>query len=77
MRTQKEIIEKILGSVNGEPVSFMKLCRQCGFNYRTVRRCLELIEYLQHDENRLRIRRDGFRVIIQRTEKISSTSSPS
>lgn len=76
MRTQKEIFEKIFGSVNGEPVSFMSLCRQCGFNYRTVRRCLELVEYIQADENRLKIERDGFRVIIKRPERSIYSSRP-
>ncbi len=66
MRTQKEVVEKILNSVNGEPVTFMKLCRQTGFNYRTVRRYLMMIEYLQRDENKIEVLRDGFRVVIKR-----------
>lgn len=66
MKTQKEIIERILESANGEPVSFMKLCKQTGFNYRTVKRYIELIEYLQNDKNKVEIVRDGFRVLIKR-----------
>jgi predicted transcriptional regulator len=68
MRTQKEVFERILNTVNGEPVSFMRLCRQCGFNYRTMRRSLELIEYLQREQNKLEIMRDGFRVVIKRPD---------
>ncbi len=65
MRTQKEVLEKILESLNGEPVSFMNLCRQTGFNYRTVRRNLEMIEYLQRSP-KVQIIRDGFRVVIRK-----------
>ncbi len=68
MKTQKEIVERILSTVNGEPISFMRLCKQCGFNYRTVRRNLELIEYLQKEQNKIEILRDGFRVMIKRPE---------
>jgi predicted transcriptional regulator len=67
MRGQKEIIERILGCVNGEPVGFIRLCRQCGLNHKTVRKCLNLIEFLQSKENQVEILRDGFRVVIRRT----------
>ncbi len=66
MRTQKEILEKIMDVVDFEPVSFMKLCRETGFNYRTVRKNLEMIEYLQHNSPKLQILRDGFRVVIRK-----------
>jgi hypothetical protein len=68
LRTQIEILERIMNSVNGEPVSFMALCRQTGFNYRTVRRHLELIEYLQNNSPKLQILRDGFRVVIRKAQ---------
>jgi predicted transcriptional regulator len=68
MRTQKEIIEKILESVEVSPLSFMQLCRQSGFNYRTVRKQLEIIEYLQRNQNRVEIIRDGFRVVIKKSQ---------
>ena len=68
MREQREIVEKILGCVNGKPISFMQLCRQSGYNYRTVRRYLQLIEFLQDDENKIKVTRDGFRVVIRRFE---------
>ena len=57
-----------MNSVNGEPVSFMALCRQTGFNYRTVRRHLELIEYLQYRSPKIQIQRDGFRVVIRKAQ---------
>lgn len=66
MKTQIEILEKIMNCVDGEPVSFMALCRQTGFNYRTVRRHLELIEYLQQQSPKIQILRDGFRVVIRK-----------
>jgi predicted transcriptional regulator len=69
MRTQREVFEKILSSVDEEPVSFMSLCRECGFNYRTVRRSLEIIEFLQKKQNRIEILRDGFRVLIKRNDQ--------
>ncbi|MBI5047216.1 hypothetical protein HZC07_05820 [Candidatus Micrarchaeota archaeon] len=72
MRTQKEVVQKILECVNGEPVSFMQLCRLSGLNYRTVRRSLEMIEYLQTERNRIELSRDGFRVIIKRITPISN-----
>jgi predicted transcriptional regulator len=66
MKTQKEILERIMSTVNREPVTFMQLCRGCGFNYRTVKRQLEIIEYLQKKADRIEISRDGFRVIIRK-----------
>ena len=63
-----EIMEKIVESVNDEPVTFMQLCRQCGFNYRTVKRCLELIEFIQNGQSKLQISRDGFRVVIKKVQ---------
>jgi predicted transcriptional regulator len=68
MKTQRQIIEKILESVNEDPITFMELCKKCGFNYRTVRKNLELIEYLQNTASRLEIVRDGFRVVIKKAE---------
>jgi hypothetical protein len=68
MRTQIEILEKIMNCVDGEPVSFMKLCSRTGFNYRTVRRHLEIIEYLQQQSPRIQILRDGFRVVIRKSQ---------
>lgn len=67
MKTQKEIIEKIVDSVES-PVGFMELCRQCGFSYRTVRKQLEIIEYLQRNNNKIEVVRDGFRVVIKRAQ---------
>ena len=68
MRTQKEVVEKILECVKEEPMSFMRLCRESGFNYRTVRKTLQLIEILQHEDNKVDIMRDGFRVVIRKSE---------
>lgn len=68
MRTQREIMEKILESVNSSPIGFMQLCKQCGFNYRTVKRQLEIIEYLQRNQNKVEVVRDGFRVVIKRPQ---------
>jgi len=68
MKTQMEILEKIMNSLNGEPVSFMALCRQTGFNYRTVKRQLQIIEYVQHQSPKIQILRDGFRVVIRKEQ---------
>jgi predicted transcriptional regulator len=74
LKTQMEILEKIMNCVNEQPVSFMGLCRQTGFNYRTVRRHLELIELLQQQSPKIEILRDGFRVVI-RKKPVESTAS--
>jgi hypothetical protein len=66
LKTQIEILEKIMNAVDGEPVSFMSLCRQTGFNYRTIKRHLQIIEYLQHQSPKIQIMRDGFRVVIRK-----------
>jgi len=69
LKTQIEILEKIMNCVDGDAVSFMALCRQTGFNYRTVRRHLEIIEYLQHRSPKVEILRDGFRVVIRKAQE--------
>lgn len=66
MKTQRQIIEKLLETITDEPITFMELCKRSGLNYRTVRKNLELIEYLQKGTNRLEIVRDGFRVVIRK-----------
>ena len=67
MKKQKEVFEKIIESVDGKPVTFMGLCRKSGYSSKTVRRYLEMIEYVQRDGNRVEISRDGFRVVIRRS----------
>lgn len=75
MRTQRQVVEKILETVTVEPISFMELCKKCGFNYRTVRKNLELIEYLQNNPNRLEVVRDGLRVVIKKIQLQAATPS--
>ncbi len=71
MKTQREILEKIMKVVEKEPLTFMQLCRQSGFNYRTIKRQLDVIEFLQNEKNRIEIMRDGFRVVIKKPQQLS------
>lgn len=61
-----EIFEKIIDCVGNDSTSFMGICRETGFNYRTVRKYLELIEFLQHQSPKIEILRDGFRVVVRK-----------
>jgi len=76
MKSQQEIIDILLKNIEGEPISFISLCRQSGFSYRTVRKYLELISYLQEKNNRIEISRDGFRVLIKRPDNPKPISTP-
>ncbi len=76
MKKQKEVLARIIEAVDARPVTFMSLCRKSGYSSKTVRRYLEMIEYVQRDGNKVEIARDGFRVIIKRPQR-QPTAFPS
>ena len=77
MRTGIENIQKIIQCVRDEPLTFREVCRRSGLTYKTVRRGLQLIEYLQNKENIVKVERDGFRVLIKKSREYSDSNRSS
>lgn len=68
---QKELLEKILHSINSDFTSFRTVCVLTGLNARTLKRNLEVIEFLQNAD-KVEFYRDGFRVLMRKTENKNS-----
>ncbi|MDO8339081.1 MAG: hypothetical protein Q7T16_00310 [Candidatus Burarchaeum sp.] len=60
-----EIAERIFDALTDKPVSFHKLCRRARLHPKTVKRYLELIEYIRSQE-KISIERKDFRVEIKK-----------
>ena len=69
--TQISIAERLFTRLDEEPVSFNKLCRSAHLHPKTVKKYLEIIDYIQH-QSEVKSERVGFRILIHKERKLDA-----
>ncbi|MFA5108518.1 MAG: hypothetical protein WC492_03235 [Candidatus Micrarchaeia archaeon] len=69
--TQLTIAEKLFTRLGEEPVSFNKLCRSSHLHPKTVKKYLEIIDFIQH-QSEVKSERVGFRILIHKERKLDA-----